>query len=340
MVLTADVPTVVTVAQLVSSAVRAPSVHNTQPWAWRYADGVVSLLADFSRQIRGQDPDARDLIISCGAALHHFRIAARHHGWSTSVRRMPDRDRPELLAEIRLRHSRRHPSDSTVYEAIAARRSDRRHYAGDPVPLSYLDYLTESATRQGALGVAIEDARAQETLNEMLRYARLVHDADREGTRESDSWMADRPYDGVPSANRIRIPDALDTQLRPVTRFSSGTLADDQAGAGRRCGHWMAIGTSSDDSLSRVRAGEALSAVLLQSVADGMNALPLSQAIEVDATRHQLEESLFGGAVCLQMLVQVRRALPELEEVPATPRRPLREVFDAEMSELSIPPSP
>src|SRR6476620_3890280 len=52
----------------VGRALRAPSVHNSQPWQWRISDGVVELHADPDRHLVGTDPDRRDLVISCEAA--------------------------------------------------------------------------------------------------------------------------------------------------------------------------------------------------------------------------------------------------------------------------------
>ena len=68
----------VPVRDLVELATRAPSVHNTQPWYWCADGDRVSLFADFSRQLPYADPDGRDRVVSCGAALHHLRIAADH----------------------------------------------------------------------------------------------------------------------------------------------------------------------------------------------------------------------------------------------------------------------
>ena len=71
-------------------ALRAPSVHNSQPWQWRISDGVVELHADPNRHLVGTDPDRRDLVISCGAALHHLTVALADLGVSTTTERLPD----------------------------------------------------------------------------------------------------------------------------------------------------------------------------------------------------------------------------------------------------------
>ena len=65
------------VHELIRAACSAPSVHNTQPWAWRVLDSTtIELYADRTRQLPATDPLGRDLAISCGAALHHLVVAA------------------------------------------------------------------------------------------------------------------------------------------------------------------------------------------------------------------------------------------------------------------------
>src|SRR5690242_6274406 len=89
------------VERAVSFGVRAPSIHNTQPWRWVYRPGVLELYADRSRQLPALDPDGRSLVLSCGAALELARLGFAAAGWQTEVDRVPDRHRPDLLARIR-----------------------------------------------------------------------------------------------------------------------------------------------------------------------------------------------------------------------------------------------
>ena len=42
----------------VERALRAPSVHNTQPWRWRVDDDAVQLYADWSRTSSRRTPTA------------------------------------------------------------------------------------------------------------------------------------------------------------------------------------------------------------------------------------------------------------------------------------------
>jgi nitroreductase len=73
------------IAKAIHLACRAPSLHNSRPWRWIVGEGAVDLLADHERVVRSADRSGREAIISCGAALDHFRIAMAAAGWKTNV---------------------------------------------------------------------------------------------------------------------------------------------------------------------------------------------------------------------------------------------------------------
>jgi len=87
-----------TAEAVLAVAVRAPSIHNTQPWAWRLDNGELTLLADRSRQLEVADPDGHSLLISCGAALHLTDVALRADGWQIETTLMPDPSDRDALA--------------------------------------------------------------------------------------------------------------------------------------------------------------------------------------------------------------------------------------------------
>ena len=59
----------------VAAAVRAPSMHNTQPWRFRLADGALEVLADHRRRLPRADPHGWALRVACGAAVFNARLA-------------------------------------------------------------------------------------------------------------------------------------------------------------------------------------------------------------------------------------------------------------------------
>lgn len=54
---------------MIQRAVMAPSSHNTQPWIFRVSDWAIDLWADRTRCLPVNDPEDRELAISCGSAL-------------------------------------------------------------------------------------------------------------------------------------------------------------------------------------------------------------------------------------------------------------------------------
>jgi len=119
-------PDTETIRAALSLAIQAPSVHNSQPWSWRVDNQVLHLFADFTRHLRSTDPDMRDLIVSCGAALHHCVVALAALGWHAKVHRFPNPDDPAHLASIDVLPQTPGEVDIILAAAIKRRRSDRR----------------------------------------------------------------------------------------------------------------------------------------------------------------------------------------------------------------------
>src|SRR3954449_6653083 len=84
---------------IVAQAARAPSVHNTQPWRFRWDGRRFSLTADLARVLTANDPEGRELVMSCGAALYNLRLALRKLGLGSHVEMLP-RSHPQTLALI------------------------------------------------------------------------------------------------------------------------------------------------------------------------------------------------------------------------------------------------
>ncbi len=59
---------------------RAPSAHNTQPWALNYADERIALAFDQERALPQGDPTHRDLLLSLGAFIETVLIVGAYFG--------------------------------------------------------------------------------------------------------------------------------------------------------------------------------------------------------------------------------------------------------------------
>jgi len=318
------------IRHLVELAIRAPSVHNTQPWFWGKDGDRLALFADRSRQLMHADPDGRDLILSCGAALHHLEVAAAGAGWKADVRRMPNPYNDDQLANISFHPEPASAAARATVNALERRRTDRRSPADSPVPHEQLDRLLALGPRAGVTILAVVSTQARTELLQILAEADQQQRENRDYVDEIVQWTGREDGEGIPSSSLLRRDPGVGRDdpvpAAPPSRFPSGSLADDTRTSEAEPA-LLAVCTSSDDTASRLRAGEALSAVLVHGTAMGMAMVPLSQAIEVDRTRTLLQNELLSDVACPQIIVQVGWAPPGREQVPPTPRRPVDEVL-------------
>lgn len=316
-----------TVLGAIELAIRAPSVHNTQPWRWQLGDRTVHLYADWDRQVRATDPDGRDLIVSCGAALHHLRAALRASGWQTTVHRVPNPAYPAHLASIELHRYAPTDDDVLLSGTILRRRSDRRPLSSWPVPSSHIDRMIAAAAKAGALLVPVSDSVTRAKLIAAIAEAARQQENDPDYAMEIATWSGRGPFatDGVLAASS---PAKGGTHSSIAMRtFPGGTLppylGDDGADEATVL---LALATAGDDTVSRLRAGEAASAALLAATELGLATCPLSQALEVANTRQAVATDVLEDAAMPQLLVRVGWAPTTAGRLPASPRRPVAEV--------------
>ncbi|CAN3126473.1 nitroreductase [Mycobacterium sp. smrl_JER01] len=148
-------PAVETLEQVLDLAAHAPSARNAQPWRWRVDRHGVQLLADWTRRLGDTASDRRDVVLSCGAVLHHCTVAFAAAGWTSRVHRDIDGD---VLAT--LEPALRPPGAGSVElgRAIAGRRSDRRPYTG-ALPAGTVELLVIRAQRFGVELAVVPAAR-------------------------------------------------------------------------------------------------------------------------------------------------------------------------------------
>lgn len=316
----------------VEHALRAPSVHNTQPWRWRIHPEAVELHADWNRHLPATDPDRRDLILSCGAALHHLQVACAARGLAVEVDRLPDPEDLGHLATVVIRPGPEDPADAALFPAIHSRRTDRRRMSHRPVPAGYLQTLAEQAHRAGALLVPVASGPMRQRLTAALTEAAHRQEFTPGYTAELQLWT--RRYaggrDGV-SAGSVALPPVGLTGPSPLRRFPCAQLNQPRQLAGHGpaddAAELLVIATAGDDPIDWLRAGEATSAVLLAATWRRLATTPLSQAVEVEMSRRELQQQVLHAPEHPQLIVRVGWPASGAAELPVTPRRDLSSVL-------------
>jgi nitroreductase len=314
----------------VEDALHAPSVHNSQPWRWRIGPREIQLYADPQRHLAATDPDRRDLLLSCGAALHHLRVALAARGLSADIRRLPDPEDSTHLATVTVRPGGE-PADLALFPAIAERRTDRRRMSRRPVPAEHLNTLVEQAAGNGAILVPVARPAMRQQLLAAIVTAELLQRAEAGYASELRMWTDRLPggRDGVPAAN-VAAPPIGTLDPSPLRRFGRAGLAQPAQVAGHGRGddaaELLVVTTTGDEIVDRLRAGEATSAVLLAATRIGLATTPLSQAMEVDSSRLQVQRDVLGVPEFPQLVIRVGWPAPGAPALLPTPRRELRSV--------------
>jgi len=310
-----------TVLSALMLAGRAPSVHNSQPWQWRVGERTLHLYANPDLRLPHTDPDGRDWMLSCGAALNHGQVAFAALGWQFKAHRFPNPDDQNHLASIELHRYVATEVDIALAAAIPRRRTDRRHYSAWPVPPRDIALMGARAARAG---VMLRRVDALTNLKSQVAEAAHRHITDPDYLTELTTWSgryastAGVPARSTPEADWDAALPARSFAGPVLTQTPGGATADDSAVV-------VALGTATDDKVSQLRAGEATSLVSLTATAAGLASCPITEPLEIPETRAAVGADVFGAEGYPQMLLRIGWAPVNADPLPGTPRRPLNE---------------
>jgi len=317
----ADTQTQRALLQAADAARYAPSVHNTQPWRWVVRPDRLELFAAADRGLPVADPDRHLLLISCGAALHHARVALAAEGWQCRI----ERPAGEPLAVL---HPTGHgPVDPVAirhFEQLRVRRTDRRTVGDDPVAPDVLDALVRVVEQAGARLHPLSRDQVID-LAVIVEQAAKAQGADDRLQAETSAWA------GGDRAAGTGIPGpSLPRELPPTTvaERDFGTTGSLPAGTGHdNAATYAVLYGPGDDPADWLRAGEALDAVWLAATEHDVNLLPSSAPVEVPFTRHELRR-LLGDVGNPYLVVRLGTQDPAHAGPAHTPRLPTTQVIE------------
>lgn len=305
-------------------AVWAPSVHNTQPWWFRAAGQEISLHADTGRHLKIADPDGREMLISCGAALFTARLALRSLGYLPRTRLLPDPSEPALLARLSWPERAAATADELrLLREVRRRRTHRGGFDAVPLPPNLLAALREAVARDGATLRIVADDGRRAALSAAVQAAETAMRLDSARLRELADWAPEPGSprrDGVPPTSYPARAERTSPDF-PGRDFAHGHgwgLPPFSSAAWPRTAGVVGLLTTAEDSPADwVQTGQALQRMLLTASTCGVAAALNSQPLELpwlrDYVRTQLSDNAYPQLVLrlgtvIQVAASVRRA--------------------------------
>ena len=317
---------------VVSAAVNAPSVQNTQPWWFGHDEHEISVHADSERQLRVADPHGREMMISCGAALFTVRLALRNLGFVPKVRVLPDPDLPNLVA--RVAWSERVPPveyEKQLFAEVPRRRTHRGGFDPAPLPAALLEDLAKEAAREKAMLRLMTDAADQRraaAIAAVVEAGDYALRLDSARAKEEARWApgpSSHRQDGVPPTAYSAQPERTEPHF-PSRDFAHGHGWGLPPGEGeqvvRSAGVVGLVATSVDHPVDWIHAGQALQRVLLLASSCNVAAALHSQPLELPLLRDFIRTHLIDRAYP-QMVLR----LGATSEAAVSVRRPVEEVL-------------
>jgi hypothetical protein len=305
----------------------APSGLNTQPWLFRTEEGTLELHADRTRALPVVDPHDRELTIACGAAFFNITLACRKFGYEPIVSRLPDANRPDLLATLRL-GPRREPTgdENRLFASIPRRRTNGYPFEEKPIEESIIHCLERCTLGEHCWCHVVPDFTTKHRLAELIAEADRVQFHDKRFRRELAAWIhPNRSHlrDGLPGHERGNgdLRSLLDPFL--IKHFDVGSAEARKDHALAELAPALAvIGTAGDGVLDWFHAGEALQHALLLATSAGLSASFLNQPLHVESLRPRVA-SILDERGHPQMIVRFGHG----RDLGPTPRRGVDEVM-------------
>ncbi|WP_040800881.1 Acg family FMN-binding oxidoreductase [Nocardia higoensis] len=317
----ARIPDETTVRAALERAGRAPSLHNSQPWRWRWHGTTVALHVDTTRVLPATDAFARQGVLACGVVLHHATAAFAALGLQVRIDRFPEPTDRRHVASLEFR-DRREPTEGELdlAAAIDRRYTDRAPFAAlDRWP--YLFPVLESACRAFWTTPTPIGDDLREELDRLSWISAATRQRDPAYQIEAREWLGgSAPGSGIPAA---ALPSAQDAGRVPINRrFPAGTA--DAGCEEQDRAQLLLLSTPDDTPESLLSCGEALSTVLLECTRHGASTCVLTHLTELPGTRSQVRLLTRTRSPQVFVRVGVATAPPP----PRTPRRPVEDVLE------------
>jgi hypothetical protein len=281
------------------------------------------------------DPDGREMMISCGAALFTARLALRSLGYVPQLSVLPDPGQPLLVARVSWgRRAACTEFEQRLFGQVRQRRTRRGGFDLVPLPPNLLTILRGGAARHGAMLRIVADDGRRAALAATVETAERAQRTEDERVRELARWTpapGSARTDGVPPTSYPALAEHADPDVpgRDFARGRGWGLPPlSTAPWPRSAGVAGLLTTARDRPVDWVNAGQALQRILLTASTFGAAAALHTQPLELGWLRESIRTRLSDGAY-----PQVVLRFGTVIQAAVSVRRPPDDVLSANDSE-------
>ena len=276
--------------RLLAHVDRAPSVLNTRPWRFVVDRGAVHVHADRSRQLLALDPDGRDLVVSCGAALFYLRTAARHAGWAPVVEVLPEPGDPDVLAAVRF-VPQPAPDDDRLFRALSVRHTHRHPFTDAAIPTDVVREMVEATSAEGSRLHMLTKWEDRAGVSRLVEEGVAIQGFDPAVADDLRAWLRS---DTDPRPDGIRDAVQGEWDRRSDLRTPLADVAVHKSDLARAAPALGVVSTAADGPADWLTAGEAMAHALVVAASRGVSASFINQPVEVESLRTRLAGRLGG----------------------------------------------
>ncbi len=315
--------------ELVRLATLAPSGHNSQPWKFRLAPGLIEIHPDLTRHLPAVDPDNRELWISLGSALENLLVAAEHLGYHPEATYHLDGTAADHVAVALEKTGAAPTSHAGLFAAIRTRQCTRREFDGKLVPTPELAQLTAAGTGAGVVPLLFVGP-AMEPLLEYVKAGNAQQMGDDKFKTELLHWVRFNDREALASRDGLLGRAAGHSSVpRWLGQLFSGSSLNAKTQNGtdelnvRSSAGLLLFTSERNDPAAWLDTGRAHERFALQATTLDLKNSYINQPCEVPELRAQVQSHLSLNGAFPQLLARFGHG----PAMPRSLRRPVSEVL-------------
>lgn len=312
--------------EIIKSASKAPSGHNTQPWRFRISGDTITIMPHLADALPVVDGNHRELFISLGCAVENLCIAATYFGYC-----------PQVAAEgkqgimVTLTQSD-HKDENPLFGQIEKRQTNRSVYSDRKIPEDTLSMLQSTLSEDGVhfyfaeIGTPFAD-----TLTQYVVRGNEIQMQDKEFKRELVHWMRlnnrqiHETNNGL-TYQALGIPSLPGLLSKPLVSMfmKAGKQNKSDLKKINSSSHLVLMTTEHNDPKGWIDLGRTLQRFLLNMTGAGIANAYMNQPCEVAPLAREIQQLLPINGEFPMLILRIGYADP----MPYSPRKDVESIID------------